>query len=147
MATGGSTWLLGAQYSDYKVVTQTEAYLEKQYAKYGAGEKLGLLNVVALISLAFGTRGAGEIFAGVVGFVPHWYIGGDGFDGMISALTGVQLYKRRWKTVAFPLLLESLRTLKDFTKGSGMKARPTKLALSRTAIFVAGYFAAMSKIV
>ena len=134
---------LGAEFSDYQYVTKAEGFLETQYKKYGAGEKLSMLNVIALISLAYGTRGAGEIFAGVVGFVPHYYIGGDGLDGMISALTGVQLYKRRWKTVAFPLILESLRTLKDFTKGKVL----TKLAISRTAIFVGGYVAAMSRIV
>mgnify|MGYP000521813543 CR=1 FL=1 len=130
--------------SEYEYVTREESFFEKQYTKYGAGDKLSILNVFALISLAFGTRGSGEIFAGVLGFVPHYYIGGDGLDGMISAMTGVQLYKRRWKTVAFPLILESLRTLKDFTKG---KAMVTKLGLSRTAIFVGGYLAAMSRIV
>ena len=80
---------------------------------------------------------------GAVGFVPQWYIGGDGFDGMISAMSGVQLYKRRWTTVAFPLILETLRTMKDFTKGK----TPTKLSVTRMVVFAAGYLAAMSRMV
>ena len=134
---------LGDQYSEYAYVTQAEGFLETKYKKYGRGDKLNKLNIIALISLAFGTRSAKEIFAGVVGFVPHYYIGGDGLDGMISAMTGVQLAKRRWKTVAFPLILETLRTMKDFTKGKVL----TKLAISRSAIFVGGYLAAMSRMV
>ena len=137
-----TTWLdSGAVPSEYGYVVQAETFLEGKFA----GDKLGLLNVIALISLAFGTRNAKEIFAGVVGFVPHWYVGGDGLDGMISALTGVQLAKGRWKTVAFPLILETLRTLKDFTKGN--KIFLSKIDASRTAIFLGGYLAAMSKIV
>ena len=137
-----TTWFdTGSGPSEYGYVTQAEGYLEGKFK----GDKLGLLNVIALISLAFGTKNAKEIFAGVVGFVPHWYLGGDGIDGMISALTGVQLAKGRWKTVAFPLILETLRTLKDFTKGN--KIFLSKLDASRTAIFVGGYLAAMSRIV
>ena len=136
-------WKLGDEFSDYKYVTEAETFLEGQYTKFGAGDKLSVLNIIALVSLALGTRGGKEIFAGAVGFVPHWYIGGDGFDGMVSALTGIQLYKRRWATVAFPLVLETLRTLKDFTKGKAI----TKLATSRTLIFVAAYIAAMSRVV
>ena len=142
MSQAGS-WKLGDEYSDYKYVTKAETFLEGQYTKFGAGDKLSVLNIIALVSLALGTRGGKEIFAGAVGFVPHWYIGGDGFDGMVSALTGIQLYKRRWATVAFPLVLETLRTLKDFTKGRAI----TKLATSRTLIFVAAYIAAMSRVV
>ena len=145
MSQAGSYHMPLGGTSEYEYVTRAESFFEKKYKKYGAGDKLSILNVIALISLAFGTRGSGEIFAGVLGFVPHYYIGGDGLDGMISAMTGVQLYKRRWKTVAFPLILESLRTLKDFT--GGKKPVLTKLALSRTAIFVGGYLAAMSRIV
>ena len=140
-STGG--WELGDQYSEYQYVTRAETFLETQYGKYGGGEKLNILNVLAMISLALGTRSGKEVFAGALGFVPHWYIGGDGFDGMISAMTGVQLYKRRWKTVAFPLVLEVLRTMKDFTKGKAI----TKLAVSRTTIFAVGYIAAMSRMV
>ena len=134
---------LGDQFSEYGYVTKAETWLETQATQYGRGDKLNVLNIIALISLAFGTRGAKEVFAGVVGFVPHYYIGGDGLDGMISAMTGVQLAKRRWKTAAFPLILETLRTMKDFTKGKVV----TKLAISRSAIFVAGYLAAMSRMV
>ena len=136
-------WQLGDKFSDYGFVTRTETFLETQYGKYGAGDKLSILNIIAMISLALGTRSTKEVFAGAIGFVPHWYIGGDGFDGLISAMTGVQLAKKRWKTVAFPLVLESLRTLKDFTKGKAI----TKLAASRTAIFAAGFIAAMSRVV
>ena len=139
---GRTTWFdTGAGPSEYGYVVQAETFLEGKFA----GDKLGLLNVIALISLAFGTRNAKEIFAGVVGFVPHWYVGGDGLDGMISALTGVQLAKGRWKSVAFPLILETLRTLKDFTKGN--KILLSNIDASRTAIFLGGYLAAMSKIV
>lgn len=134
---------LGDKYSEYGYVTRTEKFLETQYGKYGAGDQLSMLNIIAMISLALGTRSTKEVFAGALGFVPHWYIGGDGFDGLISAMSGVQLAKRRWKTVAFPLVLESLRTLKDFTKGKAI----TKLAASRTAIFAAGFIAAMSRVV
>ena len=134
---------LGDKYSEYGYVTRAETFLETQYGKYGAGDKLSILNIIAMISLALGTRSTTEVFAGALGFVPHWYIGGDGFDGLISAMTGVQLAKKRWKTVAFPLVLESLRTLKDFTKGKAV----TKLAASRMTIFAAGYIAAMSRVV
>ena len=134
---------LGDKYSEYGYVTRTEKFLETQYGKYGAGDQLSMLNIIAMISLALGTRSGKEVFAGALGFVPHWYIGGDGFDGLISAMSGVQLAKRRWKTVAFPLVLESLRTLKDFTKGKAI----TKLAASRTAIFATGFIAAMSRVV
>ena len=123
---------LGDQFSEYEYVTKAETWLETGYKKYGRDDKLNILNVIALISLAFGTRGSKEIFAGIVGFVPHYYIGGDGLDGMISAMTGVQLAKRRWKTAAFPLILESLRTMKDFTKGK---------------VVTGGYLAAMSRMV
>ena len=139
----GTGMPLGDQFSEYGYVTQAETWLETGYKKYGRDDKLNILNVIALISLAFGTRGSTEVFAGIVGFVPHYYIGGDGLDGMISAMTGVQLAKRRWKTAAFPLILETLRTMKDFTKGKVV----TKLAISRSAIFVGGYLAAMSRMV
>lgn len=136
-------WKLGNEFSEYKYVTRAESWLGEQYGKYGHGEKLNILNVIALISLALGTRSSKEIFVGAVGFVPQWYIGGDGFDGMISAMSGVQLYKRRWTTVAFPLVLETLRTMKDFTKGK----KPTKLSVTRMVVFAAGYLAAMSRMV
>ena len=133
----------GSKVSEFDYVTRAEGYLESGYGYGSAKDPLYLLNVVALLSLALGIKSSKEIFVGAVGFVPHWYLGGDGFDGMIAALSGVSLYKKRWMYVAFPLLLEALRTLKDFTKGKQI----TKLALSRSATFLGGYLAAMSRIV
>ena len=133
----------GSKISEYEYVQRAEGYLETGYDTISANDPLYLLNVLALMSLAFGVKNVKEIFVGAVGFVPHWYLGGDGFDGMISALSGVFLYKRRWTYVAFPLLLEALRTMKDFTKGKQI----TKLALSRSGTFLAGYLIAMSRMV
>ena len=133
--------------SEYGYVQQAEGYLESGYEQISAKDPLYLLNVLALLSLALGVKKPTELFIGVVGFVPHWYLGGDGVDGMIAAMSGVFAYKRRWAYVAFPLLLESLRTLKDFTKSQKITFDGSKLALSRSATFLGGYLAAMSRIV
>ena len=69
----------GSEGSDYKFVTDAEAYFEKQYGKFSQGDKLGLLNVVALISLAFGVKSASEVFIGAVATLyagrrrPRWF--------------------------------------------------------------------------
>ena len=133
--------------SEYYYLQQAEGYLESGYEKGSAGDPLYLLNVLALGSLALGVRHPKDIFVGVAGFVPHWYLGGDGFDGMIAAMSGAFTYKRRWGYVAFPILLESLRTLKDFTKSKAITFEGSRLALSRSATFLAGYLLAMSRIV
>ena len=133
----------GSEPTDYAYVQQTETFLEEQYTKFSGGDKLGVLNIIALISLAFGVRSGKEVVAGAFGFFPHYMLGGDGLDGMIAAMSGIQLAKKRWKTVAFPAVLEALRTAKDLTKGKVV----TKLGISRTAIFLAGYAVAMSRMV
>jgi len=45
-------WKLGDEFSDYKYVTEAETFLEGQYTKFGAGDKLSVLNIIALVSLA-----------------------------------------------------------------------------------------------
>ena len=132
----------GSEPSEYQYVQQTETFLEEQYKKFSGGG-LGVLNILALISLAFGVRSGKEVFAGALGLSHYYFADGDGLDGVIAALSGIQLAKKRFKTVAFPLVLESLRTFKDLTKGK----RVTKVGMSRTAIFVGGYLAAMSRMV
>ena len=146
MDLGSEKWYnigSGSKVSEYDYVQRAEGYLESGYETISAGDPLYLLNVLALLSLALGLKNGKEILVGAVGFVPHWYLGGDGFDGLIAALSGVFLYKKRWTYVAFPLLLEALRTMKDFTKGKQI----TKLALSRSATFLGGYLVAMSRMV
>ena len=41
---GGGGMALGAEFSDYQYVTKAEGFLETQYKKYGAGDKLSISN-------------------------------------------------------------------------------------------------------
>jgi hypothetical protein len=150
------TWLwkdidTGSKRDEFGYVTEAETKLEGYYTALSGGEKLPILNVFALISLAMGVKKFQEIFVGIVGFLPEWYVGGDGLDGMIGAMTGYQVYKRRYSTAAFPLVLEALRTLKDITNvpkgGTGVTQYVTKRSLVRAVVFLIGYFAGMSKVV
>ena len=143
MSASGYGKYYGSEPSEYQYVQKTETFLEEQYKRFSGTDKLGVLNIAALISLAFGVQSGKEVVAGAFGLSHFYFSGGDGLDGVIAAMSGIQLAKKRWKTVAFPLVLESLRTMKDLTKGK----RVTKVGISRTVIFVAGYLAAMSRMV
>jgi len=153
---GAGTWFwqdidTGSKRDEFAYVTQAETKLEGYYKDLSGGEKLPILNVFALISLAMGVKNFQEIFIGIVGFLPEWYVGGDGLDGMIGAMTGYQVYKRRYSTAAFPVVLESLRTLKDITNvpsgGKGVTQYVTKRSLVRAIVFLIGYFAGMYRLV
>ncbi len=130
---------LGTQSPDnWKWISDSETFLDSQYETFSRGEKLDIIQILALFSLAFGTANPSEIFLGSVAFIPHYYIGGNGFDGMISVLSGVQIQKRKYGTAAFPTLYESYKVMKDFTSGKTV----TRQSLSRSALFVVGWLAA-----
>ena len=127
-----------ARADEWSVVERGEAYLEKTYAKLAQGEQLPLIQLLAALSLAFGVANMKEVFLATVLFIPPWYFKGDGFDGMISALSGIQLFKKKYTTMAFPTLLESYKLMRDFT---GQKT-VTKAGLVKAACFLAGWLAA-----
>ena len=124
-------------------VTEAEQYLEAGYGEIVTGEELPLIQLLAALSLAFGVANMREVFLATVMFLPPWYFNGDGFDGMISTLSGIQLYKKKYRTMAFPALLESYKLMRDFTS----KKYVTKNGLVRVATFLVGYFAARYKYV
>ena len=124
-------------------IPQGEKWLEARYAQMSGGEELPIYTVVALMSLAFGTSNASELMLASGGMLAQYYAGGDALDGIISVLSGVQLAKRKYKTMAFPALLESYKLFKDFTKGKTV----TQQSVTRSAIFVTGWLAARYKYV
>jgi len=124
-------------------VREAEQYLEGGYEKLVTGEELPLIQLLAALSLAFGVGNMREVFLASVMFLPPWYFNGDGFDGMISTLSGIQLYKKKYRTMAFPALLESYKLMRDFTS----KKYVTKNGLIRVGTFLVGYFAASLKYV
>ena len=124
-------------------VKEAEQYLEGGYSKLVTGEELPLIQLLAALSLAFGVGNMREVFLASVMFLPPWYFKGDGFDGMISTLSGIQLYKKKYRTMAFPALLESYKLMRDFTS----KKYVTKNGLIRVGTFLVGYFAARYKYV
>ena len=73
----------------------------------------------------------------------HYYAGGDGLDGIISLLSGVQLAKKKYATMAFPAILESYKLFKDVRSGQVVN----KQSVTRSAIFVTGWLAARYKYV
>ena len=129
-ATG--TWFA----RDY--IGEAETYAETTYTQIAAGEKLPAITIAALISLAFGVRNPLELLLGSAGMYAEWFSGGDGLDGAIAVLSGVQLAKRRYATMAFPALLESYKLLQDMRSGTYVN----KKSLTRTAIFLTGFLAA-----
>ena len=151
-ARGGSggqeqqTWFGGgseATAENWGFVREAEQYMEAGYKKLVTGEELPLIQLLAALSLAFGVANMREVFLASVMFLPPWYFNGDGFDGMISTLSGIQLYKKKYRTMAFPALLESYKLMRDFTS----KKYVTKNGLIRVATFLVGYFAARYKYV
>ena len=130
---------LGTKSPDnWKWISDTESFLDTQYETFSRKEKLDVIQILALFSLAFGTSNPAELFLGSAAFIPHYYIGGNGFDGMISVLSGVQIQKRKYATAAFPTLYESYKVMKDFTSGKTV----TRQSLSRSVLFVVGWLAA-----
>ena len=127
-----STWFA----TDY--IAEAEEYVEGRYTQIVAGEKLPVITVAALISLAFGVRSPLELVLGSGGMYAEWFAGGDGLDGAIAVLTGVQLAKRRYATMAFPALLESYKLLQDVRAGQYVN----KKSLTRTSLFLTGWLAA-----
>ena len=120
-----------------------ETWLEERYQQVSGGDDLKFIKVAALISLAFGVSGPAELLLASGGMLAQYYSDSDGIDGVISALTGVQLAKRKYTTMAFPAMLESYKLLKDFQKDKTV----TKQSLTRTSIFVVGWLAARYKYV
>ena len=101
-------------------------------------------SVLALFSLAFGIKNVTEFTAGTVGgVIQHFVADGEGVDGMVSALAGVQIRKGRFSTAAFPILLETWKGLKDFQKGKAL----SKQNISRNVLFFVGYLMAHLKYV
>ena len=141
-----TTWFGGgseAGAENWGFVREGEQYLEAGYKKIVSGEELPLIQLLAALSLAFGVANMREVTLASVMFLPPWYFNGDGFDGMISTLSGIQLYKKKYRTMAFPALLESYKLMRDFTS----KKYVTKNGLIRVATFLVGYFAARYKYV
>ena len=124
-------------------VPAVETWAEARYAQISGGEKIPLITIVALISLAFGVSGPGELLLGSGGMLAHYYAGGDGLDGIISLLSGVQLAKKKYATMAFPAILESYKLFKDVRSGQVVN----KQSVTRSAIFVTGWLAARYKYV
>ena len=131
-AEGTGTWFA----HDY--IGEAETYAEARFTQIIAGEKLPLITVAALISLAFGVRSPLELLLGSAGMYAEWFAGGDGLDGTIAVLSGVQLAKRRYATMAFPALLESFKLLQDIRAGQYVN----KKSLTRTSLFLTGWLAA-----
>ena len=129
--------------ANWEFITTGETWLETQYETYSREEKLDIISVFAMISLAFGTSNAKELILGAAAFIPQYWIGGNGFDGMISVLAGIQMAKGKFSTAAFPTLYESYKLLKDFTAGKTV----TKQGASRAAIYGVGWAAARYKFV
>ena len=111
-----------------------EQYVETTF-KAETGEYPGLA-VIALFSLAYGIRSVSEFAAGSIGgVIQHFVADGEGLDGIVSCLAGVQIQKRRFSTAAFPILLETWKGLRDFKKGKGL----SKQNISRNALFFLGF--------
>ena len=124
-------------------VPEAEEWLETRYKQVSGGDDLKFIKVAALISLAFGVSGPAELLLASGGMLAQYFADSDGIDGIISVLSGVQLAKRKYTTMAFPAMLESYKMLKDFQKGKTV----TKQSLTRTSIFVVGWLAARYKYV
>ena len=137
MEATGETWFA----RDY--IGEAETYAEARFTQITAGEKLPFYTVAALISLAFGVRSPLELLLGTGGMFAEYFAGGDGLDGAIAVLTGIQLAKRRYATMAFPALVESYKLLQDMRSGTYVN----KKSLTRTAIFLTGFLAARYKYV
>lgn len=119
-----------------------ERYVEEAFKKE-TGE-YPAFSVLALFSLALGVRSASEFVAGTVGgVVQHFVAQGQGVDGMVSCLAGVQIHKRRFATAAFPVLLETWKGLRDFQKGKALE----KESISRNSLFLVGWLLSYMKYV
>ncbi len=70
---------LGTKSPDnWKWISDTEEFLDTQYETFSRKEKLDVIQILALFSLAFGTSNPSELFLGSAAFIPHYYIGGNG---------------------------------------------------------------------
>ena len=67
----------------------------------------------------------------------------DGIDGAIQALSGVQVARGQFKTVAFPVLVELLETLHSFQKGVIM----SKKSAIGLGIFAVSYGLTLFKVI
>jgi len=124
-------------------IPEAETWLEERYQQVSGGDDLKFIKVAALISLAFGVSGPAELLLASGGMLAQYFADSDGIDGIISVLSGVQLAKRKYKTMAFPAMLESYKLLKDVKAGKIV----SKQSLTRTTIFVTGWLAARYKYV
>ena len=76
----------GTYWYDRDYMGDFETYGEARFQDIIQGDKLPLITVAALISLAFGTSNAKELVLGSGGMIAHYMAGGDGLDGIISTI-------------------------------------------------------------
>ena len=128
--------------TDY--VQEFEGWGTTQFETYTRGDPDTPLTIVALVSLAFGVRSPKELMAATGGaFAEYYFAEASGLDGMVAALAGIQLHKKRYATMAFPALLETYKLLKDIKKGNYVD----KKSITRSAIFLAGFMASKMRFV
>ena len=97
-----------------------EEEIEKRMGDWTGKGRLPIIRIAALISLAIGIRGYMEVSLACIALAISYFTGTtapDGIDGAIQALSGVQVARGQFKTVAFPVLVELLETLHAFQKG------------------------------
>ena len=95
-------------------VPAVETWAEARYTQISGGEKIPFITVVALISLAFGVSGPGELLLGSGGMLAHYYAGGGTGSMGLSAFCLESSWPRKsmpqWRSQPFWNLTSCLRT-------------------------------------
>ena len=118
----------GAGWADdpvYEMETQIETGLGD--LGWVGANKLPYLRLAALISLTFGIRSYMEVTLASIAVAIAYFVGAgsapDGIDGAMNALSGVQIARGQYKTVALPVIIELLELFHKFKKGTTMSQK------------------------
>ena len=138
----GTTWQDDPMYS-------LETELETRLGDLGwvGSKKLPYIRLAGIISLSLGIRGYSEVALGAIAVAIAYFSGvgnaPDGIDGAINALSGVQLARGQYKTVAIPVILELMELFHKFRNGILMSRK----SLITLAIFSVAYGLTLFKVI
>ena len=102
-----------------------------------------VLSLASLVSLGIGTTSGYELLAGALGMLLAYGGSGDPLDGAVAALSGIQIAKGRYQTVALPTLAETYKIFEDYQDGKKF-SKTSGIVLG---LFLGGYFLAVNRYV
>ena len=138
----GTTWQDDPMYS-------LETEIETRLGDLGwvGAKKLPIIRLAGIISLVFGIRSYSEVTLASIAVGIAYFMGPgnapDGIDGAINALSGVQIARGQYKTVAIPVILELMELFHKFRNKTYMSQK----SLITLGIFSVAYGLTLFKVI